>query len=104
MVCRTIGVSDQWCVGPMVCRTNGVSDHWCVGPMVCRTIGVSDQWCVGPMTCNPVSPQRVMNANYFNGIKRFAKSAIYSECRRQDDVLKRLANVPRISTLTLQMI
>ena len=23
----------------MVCRTNGVSDHWCVGPMVCRTNG-----------------------------------------------------------------
>ena len=22
------------CVGPMVCRTNGVSDQWCVGPMV----------------------------------------------------------------------
>ena len=37
----------------MVCRTNGVSDRWCVGPMVCRTIGVSDQWCVGPMICNP---------------------------------------------------
>ena len=35
----------------MNCRTNGVSDHWCVGPMVCRPIGVSDQWCVGPMTC-----------------------------------------------------
>ena len=34
----------------MVCRTNGVSDRWCVGPMVCRTNGVSDQWCVGPMT------------------------------------------------------
>ena len=51
MVCRTIGVSDQWCVGPMVCRTNGVSDQWCVGPMVCRTNGVSDQWCVGPMVC-----------------------------------------------------
>ena len=23
-------------VGPMVCRTNGVSDQWCVGPMVYR--------------------------------------------------------------------
>ena len=49
LVCRTNGVSDQWCVGPMMCRTNGVSDQWCVGPMVCRTNGVSDQWCVGPM-------------------------------------------------------
>ena len=46
MVCRTNGVSDQWCVGPLVCRTNGVSDQWCVGPMVCRTNGVSDQWSV----------------------------------------------------------
>ena len=54
MDCRTDGVSDQWCVGPMVCRTNGVSDQWCVGSMVCRTNGVSDQWCVGPMTCNRV--------------------------------------------------
>ena len=62
MVCRTNGVSDQWCVGPMVCRTNGVSDHWCVGPMVCRTIGVSDQWCVGPMTCNPEDSIRHMLA------------------------------------------
>ena len=51
MVCRTNGVSDQWCVGPMVCRTNGVSDQRCVGPMVCRTNGVWDQWCVGPMVC-----------------------------------------------------
>ena len=25
MVCRTIGVSDQWRVGPMVCRTNDQS-------------------------------------------------------------------------------
>ena len=41
---------------------------------------------------------------YFNGINRSAKSAIYSECCRQDDVVKRLANVPRISTLTLQKI
>ena len=47
MDCRTNGVSDQWCDGPMVCRTNGVSDQWSVGPMVCRTNGVSDQWCVG---------------------------------------------------------
>ena len=39
MVCRTIGVSDQWCVGPMVCRTNGVSDQWCVGPMVSHRLG-----------------------------------------------------------------
>ena len=46
MVCRTIGVSDQWSVGPTVCRTNGVSDQWCVGPVVCRTNGVSDQWSV----------------------------------------------------------
>ena len=29
-----------------MCRTNGVSDHWCVGPLVCRTNGVSDQWSV----------------------------------------------------------
>ena len=41
---------------------------------------------------------------YFNCINRSAKSAIYSECFRQDDVVKRLANVPRISTLTLQKI
>ena len=35
-MCQTIGVSDQWCVGPMVCRTDGVSDQWCVGPMTCN--------------------------------------------------------------------
>ena len=33
-----------------MCRTNGVSDHWCVGPMVCLTNGVSDQWSVTLMT------------------------------------------------------
>ena len=35
----------------MDCRSNGVSDQWCVGPMVCWNIGVSDQWCVGLMVC-----------------------------------------------------
>ena len=38
MVCRTIGVSDQWCVGPMVCRTNGVSDQWSVTNFETRSI------------------------------------------------------------------
>ena len=55
-------------VGPMVCRTDGVSDQWCVGLKVCRTNGVSDQWCVGPMVCrtNSQSPGRMLVYRWFN--------------------------------------
>ena len=59
----------------MVCRTNGVSDQWCVAPMVCRTNGVSDQWCVGPMTCNPFLKMslcvQIMNVHTMTSLKRY---------------------------------